>query len=384
MREKAREQILERFFGELKELIKALMEKLMLEERELYLEEHPTKGNGYYTRDLLTQYGILEDLRVPRVREGEFHPRLLPYRRRVSLELSEAILALYATGASTRDISRFLESVYGAFYSPQSISRLTQVVEEEVEAWRRRPLEREYYAVYLDCTFLSVRRGKAAKEPVYVALGIRPDGRREVLGFWLFGAEGESASNWRQVVRDLWERGVREVKLFISDDLPGIEDAVREIFPSAKWQLCVVHMVRGSLAQVRKQDREALAQDLKAIYRADTIEEAQEALGELEVRWGGKYPELVAKWVEKSYALLEFLNHPKSIRSYLYTTNQLERLMKEVKRRTKVVEIFCGPEALEKLLYLVLVQESEKLFARRLRGFAEIQSGSYHANGHTQ
>jgi len=383
MREKTREQILERFFGELKELIKALMEKLMLEERELYLEEHPTKGNGYYTRDLLTQYGILEDLRVPRVREGEFHPRLLPYRRRVSLELSEAILALYATGASTRDISRFLESVYGAFYSPQSISRLTQVVEEEVEAWRRRPLEREYYAVYLDCTFLSVRRGKAAKEPVYVALGIRPDGRREVLGFWLFGAEGESASNWRQVVRDLWERGVREVKLFISDDLPGIEDAVREIFPSAKWQLCVVHMVRGSLAQVRKQDREALAQDLKAIYRADTIEEAQEALGELEVRWGGKYPELVAKWVEKSYALLEFLNHPKSIRSYLYTTNQLERLMKEVKRRTKVVEIFCGPEALEKLLYLVLVQESEKLFARRLRGFAEIQSGSYHANGHT-
>jgi len=383
MRENTREQILERFFGELKELIKALMEKLMLEERELYLEEHPTKGNGYYTRDLLTQYGILEDLKVPRVREGEFHPKLLPYRRRASLELSEAILALYATGASTRDISRFLESVYGAFYSPQSISRLTQVVEEEVEAWRKRPLAREYYAIYLDCTFLSVRRGKAAKEPVYVALGTRPDGRREVLGVWLFGAEGESAQNWRQVVRELWERGVREVRLFISDDLPGIEDAAGEIFPSAKWQLCVVHMVRGSLAQVRKQDREAVAQDLKAIYRADTIEQAQEALGELEARWGGKYPKLVAKWVDKSYALLEFLNHPKSIRPYLYTTNQLERLMKEVKRRTKVVEIFCGPEALEKLLYLVLVQESEKLLARRLRGFAEIQLGSYHAAGHT-
>lgn len=176
MWDRARNQILERFFSELKELIKTLMEKLMLEERELYLAKHPTKGNGYYTRDLLTQYGILEDLKVPRVREGDFHPKLIPYRKRVSLDLPEAILALYATGASTRDISRFLESMYGAFYSPQSISRLTQVTQEEVKAWRNRPLEREYYAIYLDCAFLSVRRGKTAKEPVYVALGLRSDG----------------------------------------------------------------------------------------------------------------------------------------------------------------------------------------------------------------
>jgi len=179
MRDKTHDQILEGFFTKLKDLIKALLERLMLEERELYLEEHPTKGNGYYTRDLLTTFGPL----VPRVREGDFHPKLLPYRRRTSIELSEAILALYASGVSTRDISRFLESVYGAFYSPQSISRLTQVVEDEVKEWRNRPLAREYYAIYLDGTFLSVRRGKAAKDPVYLALGIRPDGRREILGF---------------------------------------------------------------------------------------------------------------------------------------------------------------------------------------------------------
>jgi putative transposase len=317
------------------------------------------------------------------VRQGDFHPKLIPYRRRSSLELSEAILALYASGASTRDISRFLESVYGAFYSPQSISRLTQVVEEEVKEWKSRPLSQAYYAIYLDCTFLAVRRGKAAKEPVYVALGIRPDGRREVLGFWLFGAEGESARNWREVVKELGERGVREVKVFISDDLPGIEDAVREIFPGAKWQLCVLHMVRDSLAKVRKADREALARDLKALYGADTVEQAYEALEALERSWAQKYPKIVARWKEKSYALLEFLSHPKAIRAYLYTTNQLERLMKEVKRRTKVVEIFCGPEAVEKLVYLVLVQENEKLLKRRLRGFAEIQMGSCHATGHT-
>jgi putative transposase len=383
MREKTRDLILEKFLDQLKGLIKGLLERLMLEERELYLQEHPTKGNGYYTRDLLTLFGSLEDLKVPRVREGGFHPKVLPYRRRASIELSEAILILYAMGVSTRDISRFLESIYGAFYSPQSISRLTQVVEEEVKEWRARSLDEEYYAVYLDCTFLAVRRGKTAKEPVYIALGIKPDGRREVLGFWVFGAEGESAQNWRTVLKGLWERGVKVVKVFISDDLPGVEEAVREMYPGSKWQLCVLHMVRDSLAKARKADREALAQDLKTVYRADTIVEAHEALRVLEERWAGKYPELVAKWVEKSYALLEFLEHPKPIRPYLYTTNQLERLMKEVKRRTKIVEVFCGPEALGKLLYLVLVQENEKLSRRRLRGFAEIQMGSCHASGHT-
>ncbi|MBC7109323.1 MAG: transposase [Methanomassiliicoccales archaeon] len=183
-------------------MIRNLLENLMREERELYLEQHPTKANGYYTRDLLTLTGPLENLRVPRVREGDFHPRILPYRKRASVDLSEAILTLYAVGLSTRNISRFLEGVYGAFYSPQSISRLVAVTKEEVKSWRERPLGEEYYAVFLDVTFLSVRRGKTAKEPVYMALGIKPDGHREILGFWLFGAEGESARNWEEVLKE--------------------------------------------------------------------------------------------------------------------------------------------------------------------------------------
>ena len=172
--DKTREEIVKEVEERVKTMIKSLLETLMKEERELYLEEHPTKANGYYTRDLLTLAGPVEDLRVPRVREGDFHPKILPYRRRTSLELSEAILALYACGVSPRTIPRFLESVYGAFYSPQSISRLTQVVEEEVRAWRTRPLDEEYYAVFLDGTFLSLRRGGSAKEPVDLALGIGP------------------------------------------------------------------------------------------------------------------------------------------------------------------------------------------------------------------
>ncbi len=197
------------------------------------------------------------------------------------------------------------------------------MAEGEVKAWKERPLDEGYYAIYLDCTFLSVHRGKAAKEPVYVALGVKPDGRREVLGFWLFGAEGESSRNWEGIMRELWERRVQVVKVFVSDDLPGIEEAIREVFPQAKWQLCVVHVVRDALSKGRRVDRETMAQDLKRIYRADTLEEAHEALEGFERAWAQKYSKIVARWIGESYALLEFLNHPKAIRSYIYTTNQL-------------------------------------------------------------
>ncbi|MDR5695266.1 MAG: IS256 family transposase [Armatimonadota bacterium] len=378
MPNQTRQELLKQVEERIKAMVKDLLEAIMREERAMYLEEHPTKANGYYTRDLLTLVGPVEDLRVPRVREGDFYPRILPYRRRTSLELSEAILALYAAGVSTRAISRFLEGIYGAFYSPQSISRLTQVVEGEVRAWRERPLDEEYYAVFLDGTFLLVRRGKSAREPVYIALGIQSDGRREILGFWLFGAEGESARNWEEVLQDLWRRGVRRVRIFITDDLPGMEEAIRKIFPEADWQLCVLHTVRNALHKARRTDREALAQDLKAVYGAGTEEEAKEALRRLRERWGTVYPRVVAHWETRAYALLAFLRHPKPIRRYLYTTNQLERLAKEVKLRAKVVEVFCGEEAVEKLLYLVLSHLNERLEGRRLRGFAEIAMGSYH------
>jgi len=233
--------------------------------------------------------------------------------------------------------------------------------------------------VFLDGTLLSIRRGKTAKEPVYLAFGIKPDGRREILGFWLFGAEGESSRNWEEVLKDLKRRGVQRVRIFITDDLPGLEEAIKKIFPEADWQLCVLHAVRDALNKVRKNDREALAEDLKKIYRAESREEAEEAWQSLRERWGTVYPKIVERWETKAYALLAFLRHPKPIRRYLYTTNQLERLAKEVKRRTKVVEVFCSEEAAEKLLYLVVSALDEIWGARRLRGFAEIQMGSYHA-----
>ncbi|MBC7109163.1 MAG: transposase [Methanomassiliicoccales archaeon] len=170
------------------------------------------------------------------------------------------------------------------------------------------------------------------------------------------------------------------MRIFITDDLPGLEEAIKKIFPKADWQLRVLHAVRDALNKAHKADREALAEDLKRVYRAETEGEAREALQNLRERWGVIYPKIVERWEAKTYALLTFLRHPKPIRRYLYTTNQLERLAKEVKRRTKVVEVFCGEEAVEKLLYLVLSHLNVAWGARRLRGFAEIEMGSYYAD----
>jgi len=160
------------------------------------------------------------------------------------------------------------------------------------------------------------------KEPLYLALGIKPDGRREILGFWLFGAEGESAKNWEEVLKDINRRGVKKVELFISDDLPGIEDAIKRIYPGSNWQVCVLHIVRSSLNQVRTKDRGLVAEDLKRIYRADTEEEAREAISRLKERWGRIYPKVVKKWEEKADAILTFMKYPKEIRQFIYTTNQ--------------------------------------------------------------
>jgi len=183
-----------------------------------------------------------------------------------------------------------------------------------VKAWRERPLSEEYYAVFLDGTFLSIRRGKTAKELVYIVLGIKPDGRREILGFWLFGAEGESSRNGEEVLKDLKRRGVQRVRIFITDDLPGLEEAIKKIFPEADWQLCVLHAARDALNKARKKDRETLAEALKEIYRAESWEEAEEALRSSRERWGGVYPKIVERWETKAYAFLALTHPPLSLR----------------------------------------------------------------------
>ena len=180
-------------------------------------------------------------------------------------------------------------------------------------------------------------------------------------------------------LRELNRRGVKKVQLFITDDLPGIENAIKMVYPASEWQLCVLHTVRNSSNKVRAKDRGLFAEDLKRIYRAETEEKAKEGILKLKERWGKIYPKVVKKWEDKAYALLTFLRYPKEIRQFIYTTNQLERLAKEIKRRIKVIEVFLDEGSVERLLYLLLKELNERLNSRKLRGFKEIESGNYHA-----
>lgn len=210
------------------------------------------------------------------------------------------------------------------------------------------------------------------KEPVYIALGTDHEGRREILGFFLVGAEGESAHAWREIFSGLKERGVERIDIVVTGDLAGIEEAARAVFPGAGRKLCFLHAMRNSQRKVRRKDWEEVSQDLKAIYRARSQGEAGLSLFSLAERWKRRYPSLVRYWRENFPHLVAFMKYPEEVRLYIYTTNQLEREGKEVKRRTKTIEVFSSEESLISVLYLILKNENERLGQRRLRGFAKL------------
>ena len=356
-----------------REMVAEELQALLFLEREAFIQENGGRKNGTYPRKLETPFGEI-NLRVPRDRQGRFRPSLFaPYARR-TVDLSDLVLVLYAVGVSDRKVGEVMSYLLGHRYSHTTVSRITELVLERVEEFRKRPLRKRYAVVYLDALFVKVlRQGSGIrKEAVYVVLGITPEGKREVLGFYLFPTE--SAAVWQEaVLKDLWERGLREVLVFVTDDLPGIEEAIRRVYPEADWQQCVVHKVRSTLSKVRKEDQGAVIQDLKRVYRAESHREAHAAWQAFVRRWGGRYPQVVRSWEEDLESLLCFLRYPKALWAYLRSTNLLERFMRELRRGTKVRDHqFPKPEAVYKLVYLECERQEGK-WGRKLKGFAEAQ-----------
>ena len=357
----------EYFRKEVKSFIKDFFETLMLEERKQHLENTPfDKGNGYYQRDLTTSMAHLNDLNVPRTRSGEFNPVILPERRRASFDLEELVFAMYVGGSSTRDISRFIEKVYSASLGRDAISRLTDVAQETIDKWKNRPLMSEYAVIFLDATFVKLRRADVRSEPVYIAMGVLPNGEREILGFTLFGSEGESAGAWNEYLLKLQQRGVRSVKLFVTDNLSGLKETTAQVFPGSEHQLCVVHQIRNCLLDTRARDKAELAHDMKTIYRADNLASARVNFKTFKAKWSTRNPKVVKRWENNLPHLLTFYKFDPGLRRYIYTTNVLERLNKEIKRRVKVIESFSTEHSLEKMLYLILLEENEKVKKRRM------------------
>ena len=349
-----RDGIFSRLFAEtMGQMLEAeLSEHLGYERHEATGRNSGNSRNGHYEKTVRTSGGDAR-VRIPRDRNGDFEPEVVRKYVANTSELEEKILALYAKGTSTRDIEQLLGDVYGVEVSPTLISRVTDKVWPAVEAWQNRPLADVYAIVYLDAIHLKLRReGKVENTAVYIVLGVDLEGHRDVLGHWI-GDGVEGANFWLSVLSDLQNRGVRDIFIASVDNLTGFDDAIRAVFPATLIQGCVIHQIRASLRFVSWKDRKAFTSDLKAIYKAATLEEAEANLLQLEEVWGGKYAIGVRSWRQNWERLSTFFQFPAEIRRLIYTTNTVEGYNRQVRKVTKTKSSFPSPEATRKLLYLV-------------------------------
>lgn len=357
-------------------LVQEKLELLMREEIKNYISnEHEgprTMLNGHYKRTYQTRYGTINELQVPRDRKGYFQTRLFqPYQRREGW-LEEAIIHMYKGGMSTREVAKFVESMFGSQYSPTTISNITHTVMEDIEQWQNRPLEQRYSVIYLDGLYVKLKRNTVSSEAVYLVMGIDESGIRQILGFHVGGHE--SSNGWREVLKDLKNRGATDVLLGVFDGLPGLEEAFREIYPMADVQHCVVHKVRATFPKIRVADKTAFLDDLKQVYTAIDGDVARAVFDGFKDRWRKQYPKEVASWEEQLPTLLTFYKYPAMTWHAIYTTNSIERMNKELRKRLKPMNSLTNIEAAEKIIYLQATDYNDKWCGRGIRGFVDVDT----------
>lgn len=353
----------------IKEVVTQTLSAIMLAERDVFVKEHGGMKNGFYERSLDTTIGKLENLKIPRDREGKFKTKLIePYKRR-DMNLEDLILGMFASGMSSRSVSQALESIFELKYSPSTISQISQITTEEINSWKKRKLKKRYTLVMLDGMWLSIRRNTVAKEVVLFVLGIDENGYREILDFEVNPSEG--AESYSEIVKRLYERGVKEVLLFVADGVVGLEERIKEYFPKADFQSCIVHKIRNTLSKVRAKDRKEIANDLKRIYQVSNKKEALEGFEIFKKKWSSKYPNVVKSWERELYKLLTFLKYPEPIQRVIYTTNLIERTIKEIRRRVKVIGALPSVQSVEKFVYLRVAMLNDRWSNRIVNGFLE-------------
>jgi putative transposase len=348
-------------------LQKRLLEKAMGAELTVHLGygKHDPAGknsgnsrNGTGPKTLKGEFGNLE-LATPRDRNGSFEPQIVAKGQRRFEGFDQAIISLYSRGLTTREIEGHLLEIYGVEVSPALVSQVTDAVCADVQVWQNRPLEEVYPIVYFDALWGKVRgNGPVVKVAVYLALGITMTGHKEVLGMW--AADTEGAKFWLHVLTELKNRGVRDIFIGCVDGLKGFPEAMEAVFPATQVQLCLVHMVRHSLRYVGWKERKVVAADLKAIYRAATVAEAEQALAEFEQKWDRKYPSIGKSWRTHWPELITFMKYPAEIRKAIYTTNAIESVNRSLRKISKNRGVFPNQESLLKLYYLALERIAKK------------------------
>jgi putative transposase len=353
--------------GLLKQLTKALLERAMEAELTTHLgyEKHDPAGygsgnsrNGTSKKKLKGDFGEME-LAVPRDRQASFEPQIVPKGETRFTGFDDKILSMYARGMTTREIQAHLQEMYHTDVSPTLISNVTDAVIEEVRVWQARPLDAVYPILYLDALMVKMRdNGVVENRAVYVALGITLEGQKEVLGLWTSASEG--AKFWLQILTELKNRGVQDILIACVDGLKGFPPAIQTVYPQATVQLCIVHLVRASLNYVSWQDRKRVANDLKAIYRAATVEQAAQQLDLFRIGWDRKYPTISLLWQRHWEQITPFFAFPPEIRRVIYTTNAVESLHRSLRKIIKTRGSFPSEEAALKLLYLALRNVTKK------------------------
>jgi len=314
--------------------------------------------NGTSSKTLKTSSGEIP-LTIPRDRESSFEPVAVPKHERTSHKIEEAIISFYAKGMTVSDIEEQLEEVYGVSYSQASISKITDSVLEHLKEWQMRPLDPVYFVAWIDGIVFKVRhKGRVVNKTVYVVIGLSNTGHKEVLGLWIH--EQESASVWMSVFADLQSRGVEDILIMCSDNLTGITEGIRAIFPRTENQVCVVHQIRNASRYVVYKDKKEFSKDMKPIYQAANIKEAEQALGELENKWGTKYPHSIQSWKRNWQQLTVFFDYPLAIRKIIYTTNTIESFNSMIRRQTAKKTIFPNDDAVFKSIYLALRKVNKK------------------------
>jgi putative transposase len=309
--------------------------------------------NGTTPKTLLTDDGTV-DLDVPRDRDGTFAPVLVPKHERRFTGFDDKILALYARGLTVREIQGFLREMYAVEVSPDLISTVTDAIVEEITAWQARPLDRVYAVVFFDALRVKIRdEGTVRVKAVYLALGVRTDGRRDILGLWIEQTEG--AKFWLKVFTDLRARGCEDILIAVTDGLKGMPEALEAAYPRTTLQTCIVHLIRHSLEYASWRDRESLAKALKTIYGAPTEEAALAALDVLDASpLGQRFPTVTAAWRRAWTYVVPFFAFPPAIRRVLYTTNALENVHRQLRKIIKTRGHFPNDDAATKLLWLAL------------------------------
>ena len=326
--------------------------------------------NGSYSRRFESKYGEIQ-VEIPRDRNGEFTQQTIPAYKRRSDDLETTILQLYSKGITTSEIADLMEKMYGHAYTPQTISNITQAVEEHVEAFHKRRLNKRYVVVFCDATYLNVRRDSVSKEALHVLAGITQEGIKEVIDYRIFPQE--SSENYRDMLLDIQSRGAQEILLFVSDGLTGFKDACTEVYPQAMHQACWVHVQRNIARLVRAKDRKEILDLLKPIYQASNQLEAEEALSHFNLQVSHRYPKVV-KLLNQNQSLFSFMLFPKSIQRSLYTTNLLEGMNKQLKRQTKRKEQFPNEAALDRFVCNQMMEHNQRFSKRIHKGFDLVQT----------